>query len=156
MMGDGNSMGRALNVVLAPGSPAHKSVAPPAPPAGSGALAAGFQPQPSWKLVNFGGPTIAQLTFVNRYAGGSGAWSAGDMTNIDQALSKAMSDADLQSVMAQYYTTEITSTMLPSAVHDAPVPATVFKDVVEAMVQQLHGEGALVSADPAKTGSNIM
>src|SRR3982074_1560810 len=134
MMGDVNSMERALNVVLAPGSPAHKRVAPPAPPAGSGGLAGGFQPQPSWKRVNLGGPTIAQLTFVNRYVGGSRAWSDDDITNVDQALSKAMSDADLQSVMAQSYTTEITSTMLSSAVHDAPVPATVFKDVVEAMV----------------------
>src|SRR5947209_18613751 len=91
---------RLMNVALGPGSDAHRHApkphhAPTHKPA-SNDLAPGFHPQPSWNLTDFGGPTIAELTFVNRYVGGVSAWSQQDMTNIDQALSSAMSDAGLQ------------------------------------------------------------
>ena len=153
--------GRLMNVVLGPDSEAHRHVPRPRPePANqpaSAELAPGFQPQPSWNLTNFGGPTIADLTFVNRYVGGSAAWVAGDMTNIDRALSSAMSDAGLQTVIAQYYPGKtITSTMLPSAVHEGQLPAIVYKDTAEALVDELHTSGALGAADPAKSVVNIM
>jgi hypothetical protein len=160
-MGDQDSVQRALNVVLGPGSRAHRHVprptARPSSDVASAQLAPGFTPQPSWNLTNHGGPTIAELTFVNRYVGGAAAWSADDQRQIDQALSQAMSDAGLQSVIAQYYPgTTVTSAMLPSAVHDAPVPATVYKDIAEELATQLHGEGVLGDADPAKSVINIM
>jgi Calcineurin-like phosphoesterase len=142
------------NVVVAPGSEAHRRAPAPTPPSSS--LAPGFQPQPGWNLVNNGGPTIADLTFVNRYVGGAVNWQASDMTSIDNALSKAMSDAGLQSVISQYYPGPITSTMLPSAVHDAAVAATVAQADVEALATQLHGDGVLGAADPAKSVINIM
>src|SRR5947209_19872837 len=98
-MTDGGTPTRLMNVVLGPASGAHRHVSRPSPQPSRGPashdLAPGFQPQPSWNLTDFGGPTIADLTFVNRYAGGAAAWARGDMTNIDQALSKAMSDAGL-------------------------------------------------------------
>jgi hypothetical protein len=150
---------RALNVVLSPESEAHRQARhqhPPRQPQAAGAqpsphLAPGFQPQPSWNLTNFGGPIISDLTFVNRYVGGAGAWPASDMTDIDNALSAALSDSGLESVMAQYFPgATISSTMLPSAVHDGAAPATVFKDTAETLAQQLHSQGVLGSADPAK------
>jgi hypothetical protein len=149
---------RALNVVLSPESEAHRHLRRrhPTPPQAAGAqpsahLAPGFQPQPSWNLTNFGGPTISDLTFVNRYVGGA-AWSASDMSNIDNALAAALSDSGLESVMAQYYPgATISSTMLASGVHDGAVPGTVFKDTAEALARQLHSEGVLGSADAAKT-----
>jgi hypothetical protein len=167
LMGSGNSDVRVMNVVLGPGSKAHRAAPRGAVGAtggaggagaagGSGDLAAGFQPQPTWNLQNFGGPTIPDLTFVNRYVGGSTRWSNSDISNIDQALSKAMSDPDLQSVIEQYFSGSITTTMLPSAVHGAPVPATVYKDVAETLATQLHGEGVLGSSDPAKSIINMM
>jgi hypothetical protein len=151
---------RALNVVLSPESQAHLAVRrqqSPGQPHAAGAqpsphLAPGFKPQPSWNLKNFGGPIISDLTFVSRYVGGAAAWSTSDMTNIDGALSAALSDPGLESVMAQYYPgATISSTMLPSAVHDGAAPSTVFKDTAEALAQQLHSQGVLGSADPAKT-----
>ena len=147
---------RALNVVLAPGSEAHRRVGhPPAQPGNGPAspnLAPGFSPQPSWNLTYSGGPTIANLSFVNRYVGGASAWSASDMQSIDNALSAALADAHLESVIAQYYSgVTISSTMLPSAVHDAPAPATVYKDTAEALAEQLYSEGAIGGADPATT-----
>jgi hypothetical protein len=151
---------RKLNVVLAPGSPAHRAVAPASPlPAGgarAASLAPGFGPQPGWNLTAWGGRTIADLVFVNRYVGEAGAWAAADMANIDGALQAALSDAALQSVIAQYYPGPITSTMLASAQHNAPVPAMVYKDTVEQLATQLHAEGALGQADPAGSVINIM
>jgi hypothetical protein len=151
---------RALNVVLAPESEAHRHVGrPSSQPSGSPSpnLTAGFQPQPAWNLTYWGGPTIADLTFANRYVGGSAAWSATDMTSIDGALSAALSDSKLQSVIAQYYpSVAISSKMLPSAVHDAAVAATVYKDTAEALAQQLYDAGALSCADPKSAVICIM
>ena len=75
------------------------------------AIAAGFPPQPSLNMTFFGGKTIADLVFVNHYLGGS-AWDSSDVASIDAALSSAMSDSGLQSVMAQYYDGPISSRML--------------------------------------------
>ena len=145
---------RLLNVVLAPGSAAHRGAPAPQPPSSS--LAPGFQPQPAWNLTNSGGPTIADLTFVNRYVGGAANWQPSDMASIDGALSRAMSDAGLQSVIAQYFPGPVTSTMLASAVHEPAVPATVYKDTAEALAAQLHSEGVLGAADPSKSVINMM
>lgn len=160
-MSENDSAGRRLNVVVGPESRAHRAVrhsrAQPSRATRSANLAEGFQPQPSWNLTDFGGPTIVDLTFVNRYAGGAANWSADDMSQIDRGLSQAMSDARLQSVIAQYYTGAlISSNMLPSAIHDGPAPATVFKDTAEALAGQLYDGGALAGADPAKSVINIM
>jgi len=157
---------RKLNVVLAPGSAAHRAVEPPAPeeareppeaaPARSPNLAAGFEPQPAWNLKDMGGRAIADLVFVNRYVGEAGTWAAADMENIDRALDAAMGDEALQSVIAQYYPGPITSRMLPSAAHEVALPATVYKDTVEQLAAQLYGEGVLDEADPASSVINIM
>jgi tetratricopeptide (TPR) repeat protein len=120
-------------------------------------LASGFVPGPAWNLTAFGGKTIADLVFVNRYVGGAALWSVDDMTNIDAALSKALSDPGLQTVIAQYYPgVQISSTMLPSATHEAPVPATVYKDSVEDLARELYAAGAIGSADPESTVINIV
>ncbi len=149
---------RMLNVVLGPNSEAHRHAGQPQaqPPAAgtqpSPNLAPGFQPQPSWNLTNFSGPTISDLTFVNRYIGGAAAWSASDMTSIDNALQAAFTDSALEGVIAQYYPgITISSTMLPSAVHDGAAPATVYKDTAEGLAQDLYNQGALGAADPAKS-----
>jgi hypothetical protein len=159
-MGDYDPAVRKLNVVLAPGSAAQEAVAPAAvsdeAAAASNDLADGFTPRPSWNLTSHGGPTIADLTFVNRYAGDATAWSADDMSNIDHALEAAMSDRGLQSVIAQYFEGPITSTMLPSAVHEDAVADIMYKDLVEALVAKLHNEGTLGDADPANSIINIM
>jgi hypothetical protein len=152
---------RKLNVVLAPESPAHRAVKPPRPQrsalAPSENLAEGFEPQPGWNLKDEGGPTIADLVFVNRYVGPAEAWEPEDMASIDRALAGAMSDPGLQSVIAQYYNgAQITSTMLPSATHEAPLPETVYKDTAEQLATTLHAEGALGEADPASSVINVM
>jgi hypothetical protein len=160
-MSDGAGALRALNVVLGPGSEAHRHAAHPHATNGSHArsanLADGFSPRPSWNLVDNGGRTIADLTFVNRYVGPGGAWAADDMQNIDHALSAAMSDPGLQSVIAQYFDGHgVTSTMLPSAAFETALPDTVHKDEAESLARQLHDVGVLGDADPANCVINIL
>jgi hypothetical protein len=65
-------------------------------------LAAGFPPRPALDLRYFGGRTITHLVFANHYLGGNAAWAPADIASIDAALTKAMSDNDLQSVIQQY------------------------------------------------------
>jgi hypothetical protein len=148
-------LGRLLNVSLLPGSPADLAYHAPAGSCAPGPLA-GMPPPSSLNLHFYGGKTIADLVFVNRYLGGAGAWAYADTASIDAALAKAMSDNDLQSVLQQYYGPAISSRMLPSAVLPGPVPATIYKDQVEALVARIHGSGALTGTDLGRTVVNIM
>lgn len=111
---------------------------------------------PEWNMKAFGGKTIADLVFVNCYVGEAEAWTQPDIDEIDHALQAAMSDAGLQSVIAQYCNGPITSTMLPSVRHEAPLPATVYKDTAEVLAGELNAAGALGEADPASSVINIM
>lgn len=157
---DDPARGYALNVVLAPGSAAHRLVRPPQPPPSqaspSAHLAPGFTPQPAWNLTNQGGKTIAGLVFVNSYVGPSGAWAAGDIANIDAGLAKAMSDAKLQTVIQQYYPTPISSRMLPSGTHVTALAGTVYKDTIETLATQLAAAGTIGGPDPGSTVINIL
>lgn len=167
--------GRFLNVSLLPGSQAHLAYyarassglpgpPPPAPPgpappplAPSGPVPSGpAPPRSALQLHFFGGKTIADLVYVNRYLGGPDAWDPADRASIDAALAKAMSDNALQSVLQQYYEPVISSRMLPSAVLPGRVPATVYKDQVEALAARIYRSGALGDADPGRTLVNIM
>ena len=152
--------GRRLNVVLRPGSPAHYAYYAPAglgaPSVAPEDLAAGIQPRPELNLQNFGGKTITDLLFVNNYLGGQAAWAPSDISSIDDALSKAMSDSALQSVIRQYFDLAISSRMLPSAVLPDAAPDQIFKDQVEALATQIFTSGGLGGADPASTVINIM
>jgi hypothetical protein len=148
---------RMLNVVLAPGSAAHRATKPPAPaPGPAGGIAPGLTPQPEWDLTQEGGRTIGDLVFVNRYVGEQGAWSQTDVASIDGALDAAMSDEGLQSVIAQYYAAPISSRMLPSAQRAMPLPETVYKDTAERMARELYAQGALGGEDPASCVINVM
>src|SRR2546428_13721643 len=65
-------------------------------------LAPGIPPTPAHDLLFHGGKTIRNLTFANLYVADS-AWHQSDMQNIDRALSSAMTDVNLNNVMAQYF-----------------------------------------------------
>ena len=147
---------RVLNVVLAPASAAHKATKPPVPAAGAGEIAPGFVPQPRWNLKKGEGRTISDLVFVNRYLGQARQWSEQDMHSIDSALDAAMSDANLQAVIAQYYEGAIGSRMLAPAQRATHVPETVYKDTAEQYARELHGEGVLGGNDPASCVINMM
>jgi hypothetical protein len=149
-----------LNVTLGPDMDAHRAFRPPRPRVTKmrpqAKLADGFTPQPHWNLREEGGRTIVDLAFVNCYVGPANAWDPGDRQKIDLALESAMTDNNLQGVIAQYYAGPITSTMLPSRIHTIALGATVYKDAAERLAKRLHGEGVLGEADPQNSVINIM
>src|SRR6266478_8824623 len=108
------------------------------------AIAPGIAPSPSHDLIFHGGHTIQDLVFTNFYVGGSAAWQASDIQNIDQALSAAMSDVNLNNVMSQYFQSgNISTTFRPSQVLTGPPPKTVSQGDVENLVLQLFKTGTL-------------
>lgn len=146
----------ALNVVVRPGSTAHVAyharLGLAAPQSlQETAIAPGFTPRPELDLTYHGGHTIADLVFANYYLGGRDRWAAGDRSNIDAALAAAMSDADLNNVMAQYFKSPVTSRMLPSGLINDAVGDRFFKDDVEATVTRLVQNSPLNGADPTST-----
>jgi hypothetical protein len=155
-----DNISRPLNVSLRAGSPAYHaynaraelSVPTPEPEE----LAAGFPPRKALNLRNFGGKTISDLVFRNHYLGGDSAWNTTDIDSIDAALSKAMTDSGLQSVIRQYYNGDISSQILPSAILPDAAPDTIYKDQVEALAARIYTDGGLGDADPASTVINIM
>ncbi len=107
---------------------------------------------PSYNLVYQGGKTIPHLTFTLLYVGGEGAWSGTDRSNIDQALSGAMTDRDLNNVMQQYYSgTTITSSFSPSRVLSGSPPATVSQSDAEQIISNLYQQGQLTGFDYSQT-----
>jgi hypothetical protein len=143
---------RLLNISVRPGSRAHEayysSARSSARALTADELAAGFQPHPELNLTFRGGRTITDLVFANRYVGGAGSWDAGDIANIDNGLAEALTDSGLQTVVEQYYSTPISSRMLPSAVLPDPAPGRIYKDHADAVVRidddaadSLHGLG---------------
>jgi hypothetical protein len=120
-------------------------------------LAPGLPATPAHDLVYHGGHTIADLVFTNFYVGGTTAWKAGDIQNIDKALAAAMSDVDLNNVMVQYYPGgKITSTAQPSQVLAGPPPPVVSQGDVENLVKQLFAAGSLNGFDFPSTVFNFM
>jgi hypothetical protein len=113
-----------------------------------GKLVPGLPRTPSHNLVFRGGRTIADLSFCNFYLGGAGAWQGDARANIDEKLAKAMSDARLNGVMAQYFNGPITSQFpRPSKILDGTPPATFSKGDVEALVTQLQQTNAFQGFD---------
>jgi hypothetical protein len=121
------------------------------------ALAPGFQPSPANDLIFRGGKTLPDLNFLNFYVAGTSAWNAGDMQNIDQALSAAMSDRNLNNVMEQYFNNQpIRSTFLGSHKLTGAAPTVVSQGDAELLISNLQKQGALDGADLATTVVNLL
>jgi hypothetical protein len=112
----------------------------------------GFPPEPSLELRNFGGRTIEHLTFTNVYLGGTTAWNADDIERIDTSLAAAMTDKNLNNVLAQYYTDgKPTAAFKPSRTLPGPLPHRVFRDTIEGFVAALDQHNALAGFDLSST-----
>jgi hypothetical protein len=146
---------RPLNVTLAPRSRALAAYAARAGVSAE-ALAAGFDPRPDLDMTFRGGRTVADLTFVNLYLGGSAAWDASDRASIDAALSAAFSDDGLERIIAQYYDGPISARMLESHVVEDRLKARFYKDDAERLVKHMFGQKIFGDADPADTVVNMM
>ncbi len=133
---------RPLDVVLRPHSPAEAAYR-------SAVLAPGFDSDSGLDLRYLGGKTIPMLTFRNVYLG---HWDAHERAQLDGAIAAAMDDAHLNNVLAQYFPGRtIGSAFAGSRVHTGPVPARMYRDVLESLVEQLDHEGALAGLDLASS-----
>jgi hypothetical protein len=61
-------------------------------------ISPGFQPRKGLNLLDRGGKIIRDLVYTNFFVGGASAWHQQDIQNIDESLSKAMSDKGLNNV----------------------------------------------------------
>lgn len=151
---------RLLNIIVHGDSPArrayHSRAGLSVSALSADVLAAGFPARPDLNLTYRGGRTITDLVFLNNYIGGSKSWIPSDISSIDGALSRAMSDTRLQAVVQQYYSTPISSRMLPSAIRPEPATAKMYKDQAEALAAQIYTDGGLGGADPASSVINIL
>jgi hypothetical protein len=144
-----------MRIVTAPGSKAEGRARAQATvmPA---ALAPGFPATPKHDLLFHGGRTIANLQFSNFFVGGQDAWAASDVSNINAALSAAMSDQHLNNVMQQYFHSQITTAQLDSQFLPGPPPAVVSQGDVEDLVTRLFTAGNLDGADFSNTVFNFL
>jgi len=157
MKADKSKQVRPLRVFVGHGTKAEKGFRSRMSMPETEAIAPGVAPTPSHDLVFHGGHTIQDLVFTNFYVGGSAAWKASDIQNIDTALAAAMSDVDLNNVMVQYFASgKITSTFKPSQVLTGPPPQVVSQGDVEALALQLFQAGTLNGFDFTSTVFNFM
>ncbi len=146
---------------LAPGSDAeenhHRRKGLPGATSVQGdAIVPGIPATPAHDLVFHGGRIMPNLRFVNFYVGGD-VWASGDTGAIDHALAAAMSDPNLNDVMAQYFSGgSITSTFDGSNLLPGPGPSTVSQGDAEVLVGRLHTDGQLAGRDLATTVVNLL
>ena len=146
---------RPMRVFVAKGSKAEKSirsrVSMPA------VRAPGLPSTPKHDLIFHGGKTIADLIFVNFYVGGASAWNQNDIQSINNNLSAAMSDKNLNNVISQYYASgHITSTFNGSHILAGPKPSTVSQGDVENLAHRLFQAGTLNGINFGSTVLNFM
>ena len=146
---------RPMNVYVRRGSHAEKHFRKRTGSPSPKAIAPGIAPTPEHDLKFQGGKTIQDLRFMNFYVGGD-AWDAGDIANIDNALSAAMSDQDLNNVMVQYFPGPITTTFDGSQTLPGSPPAVMSQGDVEQLVATFFSGGKLTGRDLTTTLFNFM
>ena len=120
------------------------------------AIAPGIAPHPEFDLVDHGGKTIPNLTFVNFYLSGA-AWPASDRESVDAALEAAMADSGLNNVMAQYFGgVPPPSTAMPSQRVNLAAPATTDNASVAAILERLVSGSFLDGLDLTSSVVNLM
>ena len=111
-------------------------------------IAPGLAPSPIHDLIFHGGKTVPQMQFQNLYVGGNASWNESDISNIDRAISTAMTDRKLNNVIGQYFPGKaISCDSIASRILPGNKPATVSQGDVEALASRLFREGSLGNSD---------
>jgi hypothetical protein len=150
---------RIMRVYVRPNSPGEKMRHPMAGTARPSAadLAGGLTPHPEHDLRFRGGRTIPHLNYINFFVGGSGAWNASDVSNINSTLSKAMSDSKLNNVMRQYFANQpITTNFLGGHFVGSKAPKLVTQTSAHQLINDLFKGGQLSGIDFPSTVVNLL
>ena len=126
---------------------------------GVGQVGQTFPPDRQEDLVFRGGRTLPQLTYKTFYVGK--AWADGPQAaarqSLDAALAAAMTDSRLNEIVGQYFGgSQITTSVLPSAVLDIPLQSTFDKSDIEALAEKTFMSGVLSAIDLSTCVLNII
>jgi len=120
-------------------------------------IAGGLSPSPQHDLKYRGGRTIANLSYLNFFVGGSASWNQSDVDSINGALAGAMSDPRLNNVIRQYFSNQdISTTFVASHFVGTQRPKRVTETSVKQLVSMLFTGGALSGLDFPNTVVNIL
>ena len=153
--------GAALRVFVKPGSKAEVAAKLRQGRRANALLAkksrAPFPPRPDLDLLDQGGRIIKDLVFWNIYVGGQDAWNPSDPQNIDDNLAAAMSDANLNKVLLQYFRGEnAISSKLENSVFIPQSQPQFSQTDIENLVVQLKQDNVITSNDFANTVFNFI
>lgn len=116
-----------------------------------------FSPHPELDLKDHQGRIIQNLVFWNIYVGGEGAWAASDRTNIDGNLGAAMSDANLNKVILQYFReAKAITSKLEKSIFIPENAGTFSQTDIENLVVRLRQNNVISTADFSSTVFNLM
>jgi hypothetical protein len=147
---------RPMNVVVAPGSPADATFRRRRD-AHAAAIEPGFPPLGQLDMHHFEGKSMQDMTYVNHFAGEPDAWDSTDIQRIDAALAAAMTDTNLNNMLAQYFDgVAPTASAMPRRQLSQTPPKDVYKDTIEGLVGELHASGGLKDLDLTRTVLNFM
>jgi hypothetical protein len=118
-------------------------------------LAPGLRPTPSHDLLFRNGATITDLLYFNFFVGCQASWDPGDISSIQTALLGIMTDRQLNNVMQQYFTRQITCQSFGNEVLNGDKPSVVSQGDVEDLLRQLATGGMLQTQDPTRTVFNF-
>jgi hypothetical protein len=109
-----------------------------------GKIAPGFKSNRALDMKFLGGRAIPNLSFQSFYLAASG-WSDSDIQNIDNPLSGAMSDPNLNHVLQQYFpgSNPITTTLIGSTKVSDSVKKTYTRDDANPTLEALMDNGNL-------------
>lgn len=150
---------RPMNVYVAQSSPAERvfrarSGVPGSTPE---VRVPGIPSTPAHDLLFHGGKTVPNLVFHNFYVGGSPSWQESDIRSIDQTLASAMSDRNLNNVIAQYFgAAELTSRFISSEIVLGPHPSVISQGDVESLLGALYWQDKLSNFDLSSTVFNFL
>jgi hypothetical protein len=120
-------------------------------------IASGIPPTPDRDLIYHGGRTIAHLFFTNLFVGGTSSWLKSDINSIDQAISGAMADKNLNNVIAQYFPgKKVTSIFNGSKTVEGPWPEFFTTKDVEVMLKSLYLQKKLAISNLKNTVFNLI
>lgn len=121
------------------------------------ALAPGVSASPSDDLVFRGGKTLPQMGFQNVYLGHASDFAAGDVTSIDDAITRVMRDEQLKQIVQQYFPGKTLSyDIAASVILDENRPNEMDEPDVQNKVIDLFDRNLILPTDHDRTCFNLV
>jgi hypothetical protein len=121
------------------------------------ALAPGVSASPRDDLVFRGGKTLAQMGFQNIYLGRASDFAAGDVTSIDDAITRVIRDEQLKQIVQQYFPGKpLSYDIAASVILDENRPNEMDEPDVQNKVIDLFDRNLILPTDHDRTCFNLI